>query len=166
MKMFRSTGNDSVTYIQLKDIEALIMMGESVPLDVKQVIDKYKDKINDSNRDSFISIVGNKSKWFFVGCEWILDLDECYVLDEHDFEMKAYSMRNAILNIERDRMEKSGLTKEECRRQIFMLNYRYKALRDIHEVRKGTSKIILPVEPNKDRSKVFRLEMKEIDFDD
>lgn len=166
MKLIRSIGNKPITYVQLKDIEALIKLGESVPADVKKVIDEYRDNICDDNRNSFISFEGKQSKWFFVGCEWILDLDECYVLDDHDFEMKAYTMRNAILNMERERMERFGLTKEECRRQIFMLNYRYSALRDIFEIRVGTSKIKLPVEPNKDRSKVLRLDMKEIDYDD
>lgn len=161
MKIIRQDGDNTSSYIQLKDLEALMLLGVAVPREVMSAMLEHRYDMSFLDKDEFIEFGEKQTGWFLKGpdCEFIPDLDENYNLSEDAFATRCFLTRQSLSGLGKlrdDGRNEININNEEVLRQVYVLTYKLSSLKDIWKIRKGTSTLELPVELKKEPPKTYR----------
>lgn len=161
MKIIRKDNDKTKSYIQLKDLEALTLLGTPVPKEIMTSMLEHRFDMSFLDKDEFIEFSEDSTGWFLKGpdCEFIPDLDENYNLSDEAFSTRCFLTRKSLSGLGKirdDGRNEININNEEILKQVYLLTYKLTSLKDIWKIRKGVSTLELPVELSKEPPKTMQ----------
>lgn len=159
MKILRKTTKKNIAFIQLKDLDLLKSLKIKLPIEIEKLKSKYSRKEKIMNRTVFVPLESEEAFDFLVGCDLILDYDRYINLSETTFKSEIIKISKKIREYctmcETGNTEKMTGT-EETTNELIYTQYKFMSLKELYDIRKGKSNIILPIETEENKKYIKR----------